>query len=65
MNEMQIVRFRNRIENEILDGICERCRRTIPEKRLELNPVASHCIECQEKMELNAGLSRRRPRTVQ
>jgi DnaK suppressor protein len=24
-------------------GICERCGRTIPEKRLELNPVASCC----------------------
>ena len=46
-------------------GICERCGPTIPEKRLELNPVASCCIECQEKMELNVGPGRRWPRTVQ
>ena len=41
-------------------GICESCRGTIPEKRLEHNPVASYCIECQDRAERRLGQNRRR-----
>ena len=41
-------------------GICEECRSAIPERRLELNPVASFCIECQDRAERSMGQNRRR-----
>lgn len=27
-------------------GICERCKKTIPEERLKVMPSATHCIDC-------------------
>ena len=32
-------------------GMCQECEEDIPEKRLELLPYASYCVECQEKIE--------------
>lgn len=32
-------------------GICEECEEAISEKRLEANPVARYCINCQRMME--------------
>lgn len=32
-------------------GICEECGKEIPEKRLVALPEATHCIECQSKLE--------------
>lgn len=37
-------------------GICEKCKREIPIKRLKAIPFAAHCIDCQEKRN-----ERRRP----
>ncbi len=34
-------------------GICEDCQAPIPEKRLQLHPVATHCIACQSRAERN------------
>lgn len=31
-------------------GICERCHRTIPQKRLELIPEALYCVDCEKKL---------------
>ena len=28
-------------------GKCEKCQKDIPEKRLEVYPAASNCVECQ------------------
>ena len=30
-------------------GICARCSRDIPEKRLELLPEAAYCVDCEGK----------------
>lgn len=32
-------------------GLCEECGRPIPENRLKALPQATHCIECQTKLE--------------
>ena len=32
-------------------GVCERCGKPIPEKRLRALPEATHCIECQTILE--------------
>jgi DnaK suppressor protein len=32
-------------------GLCEECGQPIPEKRLRALPSATHCVECQAKME--------------
>lgn len=32
-------------------GLCEECGKPIPEKRLRALPEATHCIECQSKLE--------------
>lgn len=32
-------------------GICLRCDNAIPEKRLRAVPWASHCLNCQEKLD--------------
>ncbi len=42
-------------------GICEECKGVIPEKRLELNVAASHCIGCQDRAEVSMGRRRNRP----
>lgn len=34
-------------------GVCEECGELIAEKRLEINPYFSMCIDCQEEHELN------------
>ena len=58
LKDRERIRFRllskalSRIENGSF-GIREECRSTIPEKRLELNLIASHCIKCQERAERN------------
>ncbi len=39
-------------------GICEECKGEIPEKRLILHPVATHCIECQSRAERDLRRSR-------
>jgi DnaK suppressor protein len=33
-------------------GICEECGESISEKRLEVRPVATLCIECKREQEL-------------
>ena|SRR5947209_16148025 len=35
-------------------GICESCGKPIPEKRLRALPEATHCIECQSRLEREA-----------
>lgn len=40
-------------------GICASCNDMIPEKRLELNPVATHCVKCQDRAERNTGRTRK------
>ncbi len=37
-------------------GICEKCKREIPIKRLRVLPFAAHCIDCQKRRN-----ERRRP----
>jgi RNA polymerase-binding transcription factor DksA len=32
-------------------GVCERCGKPIPEKRLRAYPAATHDVECQAKLE--------------
>jgi RNA polymerase-binding protein DksA len=32
-------------------GVCARCGKAIPEKRLRALPEATHCIECQALLE--------------
>jgi DnaK suppressor protein len=32
-------------------GVCESCEESIPLKRLQAQPTARHCIECQEKLD--------------
>ncbi len=32
-------------------GVCEECDETIPDKRLDLLPYTSCCVDCQEKLE--------------
>lgn len=32
-------------------GVCEECEESITEKRLEANPVARYCINCQRMVE--------------
>jgi len=32
-------------------GDCEGCKKPIPKKRLEVNPWARYCVECQSKLE--------------
>jgi len=32
-------------------GVCERCHKDIPKKRLEAVPFARYCIECAQEME--------------
>ena len=34
------------------DGICRGCESNIPEERLAVLPKATHCIDCQEGLEL-------------
>lgn len=41
-------------------GICDECKKQIPEKRLELNPVTANCITCQDRAERNMGFTRKR-----
>lgn len=41
-------------------GICLKCGRLIPERRLELIPYAPLCVSCQEKEEKKIGAYRRR-----
>lgn len=31
-------------------GICERCSKSIPERRLKLIPEARYCIECESQI---------------
>ncbi|GAC1328830.1 MAG: hypothetical protein NVS2B16_27710 [Chloroflexota bacterium] len=38
-------------------GTCERCEKPIAEKRLRALPAATHCIECQAKLEKQAQTS--------
>lgn len=38
-------------------GICELCGKPIAEKRLRALPEATHCIECQSKLEKQAALA--------
>jgi DnaK suppressor protein len=40
-------------------GICASCNEMIPEKRLELNPIATHCVKCQDRAERNTGRIRK------
>ncbi len=35
-------------------GLCETCGQPIAEKRLEAFPAATHCIDCQTKLERQA-----------
>lgn len=35
-------------------GKCENCGKAIPEKRLRALPAATHCIDCQSKLEKRA-----------
>ena len=39
-------------------GICAACGRRIGKKRLEAQPFAKHCIDCQSEMEADAALRR-------
>jgi RNA polymerase-binding protein DksA len=39
-----------RIENGTY-GICKYCGKPIAEKRLEIRPVASACVECKQKLQ--------------
>jgi DnaK suppressor protein len=41
----------DRFEDEIY-GVCLRCEEPIPEKRLRAIPWASHCVACQEAIDL-------------
>lgn len=36
-------------------GICEECEEPISEKRLDVNPTARYCINCQRMMEKKGG----------
>jgi DnaK suppressor protein len=36
-------------------GICAECSEPIPDKRLELNPAAENCMQCQDRMEKSMG----------
>ena len=52
-NEMELVRVNSaleRIKNEDY-GYCLRCEEEISEKRLEINPAATLCIECASRDE--------------
>jgi DnaK suppressor protein len=40
-------------------GLCANCEKPIAEKRLRALPAATHCIECQAKLERMAQLSAR------
>lgn len=31
-------------------GVCERCKKTIPQARLKLIPEAAFCIDCEKKL---------------
>lgn len=31
-------------------GVCRRCNKSIPEKRLELIPEATYCVSCEEDL---------------
>jgi DnaK suppressor protein len=48
-----------RLENGIF-GICEECGSEIPEKRLQVRPIATLCIRCKEKEEVAEGINARR-----
>lgn len=41
-------------------GLCENCGEPIPEKRLRAMPEATHCINCQSKLEKQAQAAIRR-----
>jgi DnaK suppressor protein len=40
-------------------GICEECGSEIPEKRLQVRPIARLCIRCKEREEMEEGMSLR------
>ena len=45
-------------------GICEDCGQPIEEKRLEVRPVTSQCIECKEDQERRENRNRAQPQAA-
>jgi RNA polymerase-binding protein DksA len=54
----EIARTRDRIENGEI-GVCVDCREPIGSGRLQANPVASRCTECQMLLEKAAWINAR------
>ena len=42
-------------------GECEECGDDIPAGRLKIHPLARHCVDCQEELEVDAKRRYRRP----
>ena len=42
-------------------GRCEHCADELPPRRLELQPLARYCVDCQEELEVEAGRRYKRP----
>lgn len=60
MREQAITRHQNRQRPQIGDGHCEDCGSAIPLSRLQANPYAERCIECQQLLENKGHLYRDR-----
>jgi DnaK suppressor protein len=57
---VQIDRALNRLRNEPdAFGLCEDCEEEIGDKRLQLMPFATLCLECQAKRDPKRGQSRK------